>query len=425
MRVICFYFEKPKNLKNIAEIFYRYSPQIALSENSVFLEIDQCSLLYSEEKFLEIAHSIFESLEVMPGIGIATSVPLSFADAYLGTKDLKKIPVEFLKYFLFPFQRNEKQEALLTKTVWYLEKLGIRSLEDFMKIPARQLSSRFGALGLMLHARVWDSTLLLWPKFTPEEKIMERQDFDAEVELDSVEPVIFVLKRLLERTYLRLVARGKTLKAFEARFLLEKASSILDPHYSLLIELSFTRISIKTLLQLFRDKAQHAFQKKTLPGRVTGFEIFVTETEPYRPAQRDIFDPNREENEESYLDLVNRLSLKLGERNVFKAALKESYLPEKNWDRSKEGACLLSMDNLPQRPLRLLLKPLPIPIQNGKLSFRGHIMALQDAIQPEVVFSEWWEKAEERVYFKAHSQLGKCFWVFKNEDKYFLHGFFD
>jgi hypothetical protein len=272
---------------------------------------------------------------------------------------------------------------------------------------------------------VSDSSLLLWPKFVPEEKIIERRDFESEVEIDSVEPLIFIMKGLLDRTYLRLASRGKTLKAFEVCLILETISTLSEPFYVIPIELSFTSISSKTLLQLFRDKTASLLQKKPLEGRVTGMELRVIEMAPHQRTQRDFFNPKKEENEENYLELVNRLSLKLGERNVFKATLQESYLPEKNWGRGKVVSPFLSSDHLPQRPLRLLSRPLPLPCLEGKLYFQEEVIELKEVSQPEVVFSDWWNATEERVYFKARSRLGGDFWVYKNRENYFLHGLFD
>jgi nucleotidyltransferase/DNA polymerase involved in DNA repair len=140
MKVVCFYFEEKTDLKNIAEIFYRYTPQIALSESAIFLEIEQCSRLFSENEFLELAKAIFLRLEITVKVGIAPSIPLALASASLGTKRLEQIPLSFLKYFLAPFCSDEKQEALLTKVLWYLKKLGLQSVKDFLGIPPRELS---------------------------------------------------------------------------------------------------------------------------------------------------------------------------------------------------------------------------------------------------------------------------------------------
>lgn len=416
MKVVCFYFEKKVDLKNIAEIFFRYTPQIAVSENALFLEIEQCSRMYSEAEFLNLAEAIFLKLEIAVKVGVAPSVPLALASASLGTKRLERIPLSFLRHFLFPFHGDEKQGALLTKIIWYFEKLGLRTVKELSTIPPRELSSRFGAMGLLLHQRVNDSSLLLWPKFIPEEKVREKRDFDAEVQIDSVEPLVFVIKGLLDRIYLRLLARDKTLKTFEVR---------LQPEYVITIDLSFTNISIKTLLQLFRDKVSASLQRNPLPGEITGVEILVLEMAPYQRTQRDFFNPKKEENEESYLELVNRLSLKLGEKKVFKASLNESYLPEKNWGREKSGNSFLPSDPLPSRPLRLLPEPVRLPCLAGKVYFDGKAIELKNISRPEVVFSDWWNRNEERVYFKARSHLGSDLWIYKNRETYFLHGLFD
>lgn len=426
MKVVCFYFENRANLKSIAEIFYRYTPQIAVATDSIFLEIEQCSLIYSEEKFLDLSRSVFLQIETSPKIGISSSVPLARAQAYYRTKSLNLIPIDFLRYFLSPFEvLDERGEKTLSKILWYFEKLGLCSIQDFLKIPPRELSSRFGITGLLLHQRVSDSANIIWPKFIPEEKVFERREFDAEIELDSIEPILFILKTLLDTIHLRLVSRGKTLRVFEVRLLLEKASTVLEPYYPISIELAFTNPSTKALLQLFRDKATHTIQKNPLPGRITGVEVFVVETVPYKPTQRDIFNPKKEESEETYHDLVNRLSLKLGEKKVFKAALTESYLPEKNWVREKEVSDNPIFDNLPKRPLRIISEPIPLPYSEGKVFFNRGYIKLSEIEQYEVLFSEWWDTASERVYFRAKTNLGQDLWIYRSNQNYFLHGFFD
>ncbi|MGE0207434.1 MAG: hypothetical protein AB7R69_06320 [Candidatus Babeliales bacterium] len=431
MNVVCFVFQKKTNLQGIAELFYSYTPQIAISHEAIFLEISQCSLLYSEDEFLSLSEHIFKKLDLYPKTGIGPTACLAYAKAILGTQDLNRIPIYFLRYFLNPFSHVQEQYIKTFEAMeYYFEKLGILRISNFLELNPKQLSSRFGSLGTLLFSRISNQTQPLWPNFIPEEKIIETREFDTEFRLDSIDPLLFILKNFLDLITLRLQARGLTFKLLCLRLIQENISTIKNRIYEIPIELAFTQISQKVLLQMIQEQSQHQLQKRPLEGFLSGVELEVIEVAPYVQTQKNLFNPKKEELAESYFALINRLSLKLGEQSVFKAHLQESYLPEKTWLRETKTVKQKDLEKqiLPKRPLRVFQKPILIAPKNGCLFYQQECIDLNSAIDHEVIFSHWWSidpVYTQRIYFTALSRSGKKFWVFQSGKDFYLHGSFN
>ena len=43
----------------------------------------------------------------------------------------------------------------------------------------------------------------------------------------------------------------------------------------------------------------------------------------------------------------------------------------------------------------------------------------------ELIQSEWWQGLSERHYFRVITDTAYDLWIFKSQEQFFLHGFFD
>ena len=121
----------------------------------------------------------------------------------------------------------------------------------------------------------------------------------------------------------------------------------------------------------------------------------------------------------------------LGKDKVFYASEKESYLPEKNWEK------MLAMptqqkSNLPIRPTRIFRKPILMTIQNQILRFGQNEFQILEKLTIEKIASHWWDQEEERIYYEIRVSRNKKsaaspmrLWMYESQGNYFLHGLYD
>jgi len=139
---------------------------------------------------------------------------------------------------------------------------------------------------------------------------------------------------------------------------------------------------------------------------------------------------------ESMATVVDRLQNRLGRRSVFRAALRESHIPERAMGLVPALADRRPVSPVPRsRPLRLFTPPEPIEAQvlggPAPRCFRWRRVdhRVTTAQGPERIGPEWWRPAagrETRDYFRLQDGKGRRFWVYRVKDSgaWFLHGLF-
>jgi hypothetical protein len=334
------------------------------------------------------------------------------------------LPIEALAIYAMPFRRDEVIEKKVGEVVGHLKKLGMQTLGDFNKLSSPSLMARFGAIGWLLFQNVQMDAKFVWPIFRPQEHVSESLEFDLEYPIETIEPILFSLKSLIEKIYLRLRTRGERMKTLLLKMDLEHPDSLGSRVYEFSVPLANGILSAQTIFGIIRERMQQEVQHRPLPQRVTAFHLIVSETTPYRISQRDIFSPKRQEEEEEYTSLVTRLKVRLGSAAVFSATPVQSFVPEYNWRKSSQALLPAegknidkkNVDIVPQRPLRVFKTPLKMSDMD---------MDQIHLFDKEVLFSEWWNEVPERIYFRANHRNGQELWLYRSKDGVFVHGTFD
>jgi hypothetical protein len=427
MRVVCIYLKKNEDIKSIAEIFYRATPQIVLrGEQYIFLEISKCNKLYSEESFLARTKVTLKRLNIQADISIADDIPTALSFTVFKIKNKNLLPIESLEFFYNPLLKADFPLDPVYKMISTLKSLGLKTIQDFLKLPSKDISNRFGSVGLMTYMKVQGQFAVLWERFVPTEVTFEKFEFDLESPVENLEPIYFRLKPMLDKIVLRLKGKGKRPKQFEVIFKQEHAYGVKDQFYKVPIHLQLPYISSKGIFQITKERIDAKVQSQPFNHRITEFQVLVTEEAPYWMKQKDIFDQKKEENEESFFQLVSRVATRIGNNAVFFAKPHESYLPEKNWKRVQElNETPTTIDVLPQRPLRLLEKPLPIRFIGNRIVMENEVEEIFHINNKEIIMADWWESPLERIYFKLSTKSGKEFWIYKSSHGHYLHGVFD
>lgn len=311
-----------------------------------------------------------------------------------------------------------------------LHQLGLRRLQDLIRMPRPVLQRRFGAAFLHRLDQVLGHAAEAIVPVQPPAPYSER--------LPCLEPIVtatgiaMALDTLLTQLCIRLTKEGKglrqaTLKGFRVDGRIET------------ISIGTNRASqhVAHLFHLFElqiDRIEPAL----------GIELFVLEAgavEPLAPVQEKLWEGSGGLGDTGLSELVDRLSTRIPLRRIQRYVPVEQYWPE--WSFQPAANLYTPTTTLwpaqPQRPVHLLPTPAPIqvaaPIPDyPPLLFRyqGKVYNIKKADGPERIEQPWWlQTGQHRDYYVVEDEAGKRYWVFRSghydeqdKNQWFLHGFF-
>jgi protein ImuB len=424
MRVICVVLDKKEKLQTVAEAALQFTPQVALGRDCVFLEISQVLNLRSEKEILQQLKELLVSMELTGRLAVGNDPgsALSFAKLNM-ICEREELPIEALENFLSPFNPGEELTGMLESFV----KLGIYRIQDLRKVPPKTLASRFGKDALLAYQRVFYGVQVPWPAFHPQEKVSERTEIDLDHQVNNLEPMLFLIRPLLEQVLGRLRGRALKLTGFRLRFELESYSTVLEPIRIWNFDLSFAQSEAALVLPIVRERLNKELQIHPLESSVICCEVEALEAVPGVSSQKDLF-CKKEEEKEQWGSLVSRLHEKLGDTKSFVAQPVARYLPEQAWKRDLSGSEAFDMSSLPKRPLVLFRKARPLHKIDNYFVYNRKRYKILDLEGPETLSGEWWLRGFHRNYYKASLSDDSQWWVYTNPeapDYYFWHGVFD
>ncbi|MBI4692724.1 MAG: DNA polymerase Y family protein [Gammaproteobacteria bacterium] len=153
------------------------------------------------------------------------------------------------------------------------------------------------------------------------------------------------------------------------------------------------------------------------------------------PPAADLFDPRPRVSTENWPEFIDRLRARLGSHVLHSLSLVPDHRPERAW-RWREPASAdksSSPRSAPSpreagaaRPLWLTRAPLPLAERDGRPELGGPLQLSRDC---ERIESGWWDgSAVARDYFVATSARGARLWVFRElsgHRGWYLHGIFE
>jgi len=421
MRVVCILLKDSKDLRFLAETCLRFTPQVAMGERWLFLEIGACRHLYTEENLLAELQTLLDEFHIAAKIEIANDLPTAVASAVFNVRRREFLPIEAIPYFFNPFQYESQFESMVA----VFRNLGVTALKKLEHIPPHLLTSKFNKNLTVVLRQIQDARNIYWPRFVPEEKVTERYEFQETQAVFNLEPLSFVMKSLLDRIAARLWGRALLVSKLEIVLEQERYSTVKEPVRKQVVELAFPHSSTEGLLAILRERLERELMVKPLEANVTSCTIQILETAPGGYRQKDFFS-QKEETQEAVQSLISRVKDKLGESRIFYAQPLESFFPEKSWKKSLEVVGGTSHDIAP-RPLRVLKNPIKLGrVDNYFICDKRRWRAMEIS-GPERLSGDWWLKEEGRNYFTIKTDSGEELWVYSPDDKdeYFLHGIYD
>jgi len=301
-----------------------------------------------------------------------------------------------------------------------LEKLGVRTVARFLRLPAEGLLERFGPDAHRLHRLAGDRLWSPLQPSLPEAPVTARVDFDEEV--DDASQILFIVKRMLHPLLAQLAEVKKALLRLDLHLALDRAA---DRDES--IQVAAPTLDEAQILDLVRLRVESL----QLAGGAKSIALSVTATDASTD-QLMLFAQRPRRDLDAAARAFARLVAELGEGSVVKACLTEGHLPEATY----RWAPLRSMDRpRPSEPdahpmiRRLAGRPVPLPPRPRHLRDDGWLVtgveqgAVVNLEGPYVVSGGWWATPIHRDYYFAETRRGDILWVYydRRRRRWFLH----
>ncbi|MFQ5899350.1 MAG: DNA polymerase Y family protein [Candidatus Methylomirabilia bacterium] len=294
-----------------------------------------------------------------------------------------------------------------------LSKLGVRTVDALLRLPAGGLLERFGPEAYRLHRSASGE---LWMPLQPqrvEEPIRQRLALDLP-ETDATR-LLFLIKQLLDPLLAALAAKGEALLELALHLMLETERR--DER----IRPAAPTLEATQVLDLVRLR----LEALGLSSGVVEIELTARGSPATREQLRFFAEKPRRD-----LDAANRalarLRAEFGNEAVVRARLTDGHLPEARftWE-PLERIDLAHPREVALRTLvrRILARPIPLPPRRYRLDDGWPAKELEP-LGPYVVSGGWWRRGIHREYHFAATGRGDLLWLYydRGHQQWFLHG---
>ena len=301
-----------------------------------------------------------------------------------------------------------------------LDKLAIRTVGEFLKLPPQGIKRRFGAEAERLHALAagpLHAPIIPTPPVEPITDAILLEDPEG-----NAVPLVFLIRRHLHLLLTRLAKRGAALRELELRFILERA----DPRTDAIrpAEPTLDDAVILELVRLHLDAAP-------FPAPVSEIHLTAHGT-PAAQRQLQLFFETLKRDLAAGDRALARLRAELGDQAVVRARLTDGHLPEAQfaWEplthlafpQPTGDAAPVLVRRVYARPIPLAPRPRHEPDGWIVRDLRcGPVLRMWG---PHVLSGGWWGREVSRRYYFLETQRGDLLWVYYDgpRRRWFLHG---
>ena len=429
-----------KMLDQLAHWCGRYSPWTSTgTENDpgparegaggagVWLDVTGCAHLFGGEKaMLTDMVTRVEKLGFTTRVAIADTLGCAWAVARFSSYNTWKVvaPGE-VQTALAPLVIAALR--LSPDTVLALHEVGLRYIGDLLDMPRGPLAARFKKeVRLRLDTALGKTAEPLSP-ILPKVPLIARLSFAEPI--GHRDDITAATSKLLKDLCVTLERAGQGARRLVLAVYCPDGSTSR-------ITISTARANRKPrhLLHLFTE----CLEKIDPEFGIDEMTLVAVTAEPITANQTDLQRGAASQTTDSYNSVIDRLTNRLGNRNIRYAQFRESHIPEraagfimvgkKNSIQSKQGHT-----DTP-RPLRLLRPPEEVDAvaksaDGPPVLFRWrrvlhHITKCEG---PERIAPEWWRSDNESIrdYYRVENETGQRFWLYRNEEiSWFIHGLF-
>lgn len=312
----------------LLDVAWSISPRVEdAAPDTVVLDLEGLGSLFGADESIarELAQRVAR-IEVVPRIAVASNIEAAI-HAARGFTGITIVPEGEERRHL----SSLAVQVLAThaEVLEVLERWGVNTFQDLATLPVLQLSERLGQEGVRLHELARGERQRALVLAQPSSHFAEEMELDDAVE--ELEPLSFLLGRLLDQLCARLEARALAVQAIHVQFDLEPSfekdfqvkegtrKKLPSKRYAKTLGLPVPMRNPKTLLKLLRlqlqgDPPKAPIQKITL----------AADAAAPRLAQSGLFVPCAPDPEKLELTIA-RLAKLVGESNVGSAELLDTH----------------------------------------------------------------------------------------------------
>ncbi|HKX18672.1 MAG TPA: DNA polymerase Y family protein [bacterium] len=309
------------------------------------------------------------------------------------------------------------------ETLEALGRLGVRTVDDLLRLPAGGLLERFGPAAERLHRRASGD---LWAPLVPRpaiDPVQRHLTFDA-AETDA-QRLVFIVKHALHPLLTQLASRGQALAALTVRLRLEREWAVhvfrpATPTLETVRLIDLVRLRLESV-RLDAGVSELCLEAGGAPATPEQLAL-MTEQPP-----RDL---------EAGTRAIDRLRARYGDEAVVCAVPRDGHLPE-----ARFGWIPMAQLSLP-RPARIegrslirrvFTKPVPLPA-GGPAGARPDVNEPAPPVVagPFIVSGGWWAappredgvREAHRTYYFMEGPRGELWWVFYDRARrhWYMHG---
>jgi protein ImuB len=323
-------------------------------------------------------------------------------------------------------------ERLSGEMAELLDLWGIRTFGELAKLPPLGVAARLGDEGITLQR------LAAGEGYRQLRPVTDPLEFEAELELDdpveAIEPLAFILARLLNEVCGRLGARSLATNEIRVRLTLESAVKPAPEH----------EVSLKLPVPMLDQKAFLKMLQLDLSGRSPDAAVVKVHlrAEPVKPrrTQRGLFMPATPEPERLELT-VARLRHLVGEGRVGTPEVADTHRPDayvmRGFAPHQAGAVAIAEERSEENPARLCLRRFRPPRYAQVIVVnRRPVRVVSPSISGQVVMAkgpwrtsgEWWRPdAWAREEWDVALESGGLYRLFQEEGggRWFVEGSYD
>ncbi len=289
-----------------------------------------------------------------------------------------------------------------------LDKLGVRTVGEFLKLPPQGIRRRFGPEAVKLHALAAGLSHEPLTPAPPFEPVADTAILD-EAEENAV-ALLFLIRRHLHPLFFRLAERAEALRELEIRFALERAEPRTDrirpaePTLDEALILDLARLRLEAV-PLPAPAAEIGLTAHGAPADRRQLELF------FEKPRRDLAAADR---------ALARLRAELGDAAVRRARLTEGHLPEAQfaweplehlaWPAPSAAAPPVLIRRVFEQPLPQAPRARPEP---DSWSIRSlQCGAVMQTWGPYIVSGGWRRREVHRRYYFLETQNGCLLWAY-------------
>lgn len=404
----------------------QFSPRVALVEEAVLVEAAASERLFGGRR--KLAQALLKPQEGMGCLGWASAPTAVMALGLLRLKRQGRTRPQELPDGLPLDVMTAASPHRAT-----LERIGCTTLGQLRALPRAGLARRFGSELL----QALDGALGQRPERYPWEELPAT--FDQKLELpalatssqDLLEAAQFLLTRL--QAWLQARNRGVLALALEWRLDLRRLDGKpLPPTEQVTLRTAQPTQEMKHLRRL----ASEQLARTTIAAPANELRLATVETVPWGGTTTSLL-PEEQKRGERLHQLVERLSIRLGEANVAVPRALQDHRPEcmQRWLPARTAGAAAALKQVAADalyPTWLLREPLPLQVKGEKPWYQGPLQMLTRARRLEAA---WWDAGLPepvlRDYFIARSETSGLLWVFRErlepgqeQPRWFLHGLY-